>query len=68
MANVIIVNSSILLTYLPYFTTFLPTYLPTTTYLPTHPPTYLVTYYNLLTYPPTYLSNGLSTPQPTHMN
>jgi len=50
MANVIIIKWGILLTYLPYSTTFVPIYLPT--------------YYNLFTYPPTHLPIGLSTSPP----
>jgi len=60
MANVIIVKWGILLTYLPYSITFLPTYqpidLPTTTYLPTYLPTY-----NLPTFVLTYLCIFLPT-------
>jgi hypothetical protein len=54
MANVIIVKWGILSTYLPYFTTFLPSYLPTylLTYWPTYPPTYLLVYWP--THPPTH--------------
>jgi len=57
MANVIIVKWGILPTYLPYSTTFLPTYLLQPTYLPTYqpiyPPTTTCTY--VLTYWPTDL-------------
>jgi hypothetical protein len=45
MANVIIVRWGILLTYLPYSTTFVPTY-----NLPTFILTYLLQLTNLLTY------------------
>jgi hypothetical protein len=60
MANIIIIKWGILPTYLPYSTTFLPTYLLqlVPTYLPTYYnlSTYLPTYYNLFTYHPlTYL-------------